>query len=318
MEKAPFDATLAQGPATGAAYFVSADDGVRLRVGVWHAPAATKGTILVFQGRCECIEKYGRAAAAFEQRGYATITLDWRGQGGSARLHSDPMLGHVDRFLDYQKDVAALLKVAADLDLPKPWHLIGHSMGGSIGLRALDNGLPVQSCAFTAPMWGIQLSAFQRMMVWPVTALAQVFGKRHSYVPGPKNQRRKSYVLTTDFKDNRLTSSRDMYDYMRDIAMNLPDYRLGAPSMGWLFQALKECRSLSKIAAPDMPCVTYCGTSDPLVRLTSVESRMAHWPLGRLIRIDVSKHDMLSEAPEIRDKVIADVCAFFDLHSAPE
>ncbi len=68
-----------------------------------------KGTVLLFPGRTEYIEKYGRAARDLYQRGFATLTVDWRGQGLADRMLEDARIGHVHYFTDYQKDVAAMI-----------------------------------------------------------------------------------------------------------------------------------------------------------------------------------------------------------------
>ncbi|MEY4305747.1 MAG: hypothetical protein RIT52_1922, partial [Pseudomonadota bacterium] len=77
--EAPFHAKLADGPAGGYARWLQAADGVQLRVGVW-PEGGTKGTVFLLPGRTEYIEKYGRAASDLAQRGYATVSIDWRGQ----------------------------------------------------------------------------------------------------------------------------------------------------------------------------------------------------------------------------------------------
>lgn len=106
MERAPFDQVLAEGPENVRAYWVTASDGVRLRVAVW--PTQTpRGTIVLFPGRTEYVEKYGRVAQDFTAAGYAVTAIDWRGQGRADRVFEDPRLGHVGEFQDYQKDVAA-------------------------------------------------------------------------------------------------------------------------------------------------------------------------------------------------------------------
>ena len=53
-------------------------DGVRLRAGLWHREAEA-GTVLLFPGRTEYVEKYGRAARHFAARGLATMA--WTGAG---------------------------------------------------------------------------------------------------------------------------------------------------------------------------------------------------------------------------------------------
>ena len=59
--------------------------GVRIRVGLWHRQGPA-GTVLLFPGRTEYVEKYGRTARLLAARGLATLVIDWRGQGIADRL----------------------------------------------------------------------------------------------------------------------------------------------------------------------------------------------------------------------------------------
>lgn len=152
IKESVFHSKVAQGPGDGIALWVHTDDKVRLRTGLWHSENASRGTVLLFPGRSEYIENYGRTATALDQLGFATFAIDWRGHGLSDRLSEDRLIGHVNRFSDYQRDVAAMINAAKKLALPKPWYLIGHSMGACIGLRAVIEGLPITTCAFTSPM----------------------------------------------------------------------------------------------------------------------------------------------------------------------
>ena len=76
-------------------------DGVSLRYAYWPRPAArTRGTVCVFPGRTEKIEKYFETAEDLRGRGFAVAVLDWRGQGGSQRLLRNPMQVHGGQFSD--------------------------------------------------------------------------------------------------------------------------------------------------------------------------------------------------------------------------
>ena len=75
----------ADGPQGGVAQWLTTSDGVRVRVAVWGRDAP-KGTVLLFPGRTEYVEKYGRAAGDLLARGFATVAIDWRGQGLADRL----------------------------------------------------------------------------------------------------------------------------------------------------------------------------------------------------------------------------------------
>lgn len=309
MENAPYDALVANGPENANAYWVNADDGVRLRVTEWREGGSSKGTVLIFQGRTENIEKYGRTVLALQDFGYCSFAIDWRGQGLSDRLTDDRMTGHVGAYSDYQRDVAAMMLAAATLDLPKPWFLLGHSLGACVGLRALIEGLPVEACAFTAPLWGLNISPLQRLAAWPLSWAAMATGKGHAYAPGTRGE---SYVLHTPFDENRLTQDRDMYQYYVDISEKLEEQQLGGPSMRWLFQTLKETRSLSKQRSPDLPCLTFCGADDTIVATHAAVNRMSRWPRGELEIIAGAKHDVLCETPKIRSKVLERIDLLFE------
>ncbi len=58
-------------------------------------------------------------------------------------------------------------------------------------------------------MWGIKMSAVQRIAAWPLSWAAKALGQGHRYVPG---ERGNIYVLETAFEDNNLTHNADMYD----------------------------------------------------------------------------------------------------------
>ncbi len=312
MNKAPLHIEIAEAPENGKAYWLHADDGVRLRVGLWRSKEPQNGTIFIFPGRTENIEKYGRTITDLQGYGFATFVIDWRGQGLSDRVSCDPMKGHVDQFSDYQKDVAAMVEAAEDLDLPKPWFLMGHSLGASIGLRAMIEGLPVSACAFTGPMWGINLPAFKRTLAWPLAWAAQALGKKHIYAPGTDGT---SYVMKTRFQENRLTNDPDMYQYYIKQIKALPDLQLGGLSIGWLYETLKETKALSKMPSPNIPCITFCGDHDEVVDIRAIQDRMTRWANGKYVVLKNSKHDVLSEMPQIRETVNKRICSLFSTAS---
>lgn len=254
IKKAPLNFEASESPPNGRAYWVQANDGVRLRIGVWKTKTSHKGTVFLFPGRSEYLERFGRTVTELHKSGFSTIAIDWRGHGLSDRVAADPRTCHVDLFTDYQKDVAAMVTAAEDLDLPKPWFLFGNSMGGSIGLRAIIEGLPVTSSAFTSPMWNIKMSPVLRCVAWPLSWAAQSVGKGQMFTPGYDGQ---SYALKNPFNGNRATSDEEAYQFLISLAQTLPELEVGGVSMGWLFQGLKESRSLSKLSSPDIPCISF-------------------------------------------------------------
>lgn len=298
---APIYDDVAGGPAGGAAWWLDTADGLRIRIGCWRPDGAARGTVLLFPGRTEYVEKYGDTARDLVARGFAVLAIDWRGQGLAARLLADRRVGHVRNFTDYQKDIATAVAAAQDLDLPRPWHLLAHSMGGCIGLRAVMDGLPVRSCAFTGPMWGISIAPSLR----PVAVIAAYAGSAVGYggrlMPSTKPQ---NYVEIQDYADNMLTGDADMYRMMQEQLAAHPDLGLGGPSMRWMRGALRETALLARRPSPDLPCVTFLGTREQIVDGGAIRNRMAGWRNGALDVVEDAQHEVLMETPAIRAAVM--------------
>lgn len=308
MTDAPLYTDIAEAPAGGRAVWLTAADGVRVRVAVWNG-AAARGTVILLPGRTEYIEKYGRAATDLAQRGYATVTLDWRGQGLADRALTDPMAGHVGDFAEYQADLAAVLEFMRKDGLPEPYYLMAHSMGGCIGLRALMQGLPVKAAAFSAPMWGILMAAWMRPFAVALSTASRWFSFDGRYAPGTKPR---TYVLDQGFAGNTLTSDPQMWDYMRRQAQAHPELTLGGPSLGWLKAALGECQALAQMPSPDLPVITALGTAEKIVDVGPVHARMAAWPKGKLSLYTGAEHEVMMERPATRSRFFDQAADLFD------
>ena len=308
MDQAPLHNDVALGPAHGKAFWIHTSDDVRLRIGLWQNERTFEGTVLFFPGRTGYVERYGLLAEKLEKQGLASVVIDWRGHGLSDRLTGDPKVCHVKTFIDYQRDVDAMAQSAKQLGLPKPWHLVGSSMGACIGLRAAIEGLQVASCGFVAPMWGVNLAPIQRAAAWPLSWAAQTLGKGHTYAPGQDAQ---SYVVKTPFAENTMTHDEEMYQHFKNQLETHPSLQLGGPSMGWLFECLKECRALSTFPSPNIPSATFCGSQDKDVDAKVIKQRMINWPNGQFEIIPDAKHDILSERTEVRDHVIGKFVELF-------
>ncbi|WP_432816764.1 alpha/beta fold hydrolase [Sulfitobacter sp. JB4-11] len=300
LTPAPFFTDVHPGPEGGAAHWAVTSDGKRIRVGAWPL-AGAKGTVLLFPGRTEYIEKYGVVAHDLAKRGLATFAIDWRGQGLADRLLPDPLVGHVDTFQDYQKDVAAMMRAARALGLPRPFFLLAHSMGGCIGLRAVMEGLPVQSAAFTGPMWGIYIKPHLRFVAGALANLMPKFGKGHMLPPGSTTE---PYVRAAPFEDNMLTTDAQMYDMMRDQLAAHPELALGGPSYVWLREAFAETEHLAGRAAPNLPAVAWLGSNERIVSTPPIHARMESWKGGRLEIIPGAEHEVLMESEALRNPIL--------------
>ncbi|MEM6375443.1 MAG: alpha/beta hydrolase [Pseudomonadota bacterium] len=313
MERAPLLTEHAPpGADGGRAHWLTAPDGVRLRVASWSGAQTRRGTVLCFPGRTEYVEKYLGASRIFAQAGFASLAIDWRGQGLAQRLNEDPLLGHVARFGDYQKDVTALTAYAEDQRLPRPWFVLGHSMGGAIALRAVLEGLPVSAAVFSAPMWGLQMTQGLRALAWSLTWGSRQLGLDSLYAPSTG---RDPYILNTTLAENRLTGDIEQFRFMQDMLRAHPDLGLGGPSLRWLHEALKECRALMEARAPDLPTLTFAGSDEAIVDLEAMRARMKTWPKGRFELIEEARHEILLERPAFRNRAFKAILAHLETAS---
>jgi lysophospholipase len=294
-DAAPFYESLANGPTGGATFWRQTADAVRIRLGLWRG--GDKGTVFLFPGRGEYVEKYGPTALAMAGAGLNTLTIDWRGQGLSDRLARDPMLGHVADFRHYQRDVTEMLALAETMALPRPWHILSHSMGGTIALRTLTENRSFQSAVFSAPMWGLRIPPHLRPVAHIVSRLAHVARQAHRLTPMTSAD---SYVLTAAPAGNLLTSDETMFLWLRDQITQGPGLALGGPTLGWLRAALIECAWCQRVTPPSVPALTLLGSDESIVATAPVHRIMARWPQGRLQLVPAARHELPMERPALR------------------
>jgi len=303
----PADLRPCDGPPGGTAWRLRAADGVGLRVGLWPVPPGGRGTVLVAPGRTECVEKYGTIAADLARAGWGALVIDWRGQGLSDRALSDPRIGHVGSFAEYQTDLRAVLDFAAARGLgPMPW--LAHSMGGCIALRALCSGLTPPAVALSAPMWGLAQSLAMVLAIGTLARLARPLGRDLGYVAttGP------DYGLPgMDWDLNPLTRDRAMFERMKRQIADDPRLALGGPSLRWSGAALVEMAALARLPSPAVPALVGLGGAEQVVSPAAIRERAARWPGAELAEYPGAAHELLMELAPVRDDLLARATALF-------
>ena len=294
-----FYADLAEGPDTARAWWVTASDGTRLRVVTWAGGDA--GTVLIFPGRNDHVERYGRVARMLADRGLSSAAIDWRGQGMSARAPGVGNAGHVTTFEEYQRDTRAYLAAVREAGLPDPYYLLGHSMGGAIGLGALGNGLPVRAATFSAPMWGICFPPRLRRVAPLLPRLAVAAGLGLATVPrGP----RESYFLVQPFEGNFLTSDSDTYAWLTAHAARDTRLALGRPTYAWLAAGLREIGRFATQPPPEVPVLVGLAGADTVVDNAAIARLAGRWREVKIETYPGARHELMMERAEVRDRFL--------------
>ncbi|MDB5485370.1 MAG: alpha/beta hydrolase fold [Tardiphaga sp.] len=288
---------------------IKASDGVELRFARWAPPTRRKGTVCLFTGRGECIEKYFETVRDLRDRGFAVAMIDWRGQGHSARRLRDSRKGHARDFADFELDVEALMQHVVLPDCPPPYFALAHSMGGAVMLRVAHSGKRwFDRMVLSAPM--IDLPG--RSTTLPVRMIVRALrwlGRGGQYVPGGTD----TLTGTGPFLDNTLTS--DPVRYARNAAILAEDPTLGiaSPTVAWAdtaFRAIVEFRAADYPAAIRQPILMMAASHDTIVSTAAIEEFAYHLRGGSHLVIAGSRHEILQEQDRYRQQFWAAFDAF--------
>jgi len=288
-------------PGGGGEWFRGAG-GLRLRAAFWTPSSLVakkpRGTVVVSPGRTEPIEKYYEVIGNFLARGWCVLAHDWRGQGLSARLLPDRLKGHARAVEEFLDDYARLLD-AFEARAPKPWVMVGHSMGGVLNLMTLQAGESRFSGALlSGPM--LRIKTGKRSM-WSVK-LAVRWNLRHGKAG--------DYVLDDvddpfdhTFEKDALTTDESRYEQWRQERYACPHLAVGCRTWGWLAFGLDVGeRSLKPKAlkAVRIPVAIVQASEDDRVWKQTNKWAAKRLGRGRYVEVPGAKHEVIMETDERR------------------
>lgn len=299
--------SLAKNPVPSGAVVgtLHAIDGVKLRIARWEATRGPRrGTVCLFGGRAEFIEKYFEVIADLRRRGFAVATMDWRGQGGSQRLLKNPRKGHVLDFAEYDRDLMRFMTEVVLPDCPPPFIALAHSMGGNILLRnAVLPGSWFARMVLIAPM--IEISdakvGYNQSLVRFYSEAASLAGFATSYVQGGSDDADDKIP----FENNPLTSDRERWSRNKAVLEIAPQLGLGSPTIGWLRAAFRSCGRLSDPNYPlsvQVPLLLFGAGKDQVVSTRAVESFGVKLKVGTQILMPGARHEILQETDRVRQR----------------
>jgi len=281
--------------------YLTTGDGVRLRYAVCMEGNSPKGTVCIFQGRGEFIEKYFETAADLRRRGYAVALLDWRGQGGSERLLRNGLKGHVRSFRQYEADLAAFMTGVALPDCPPPYCAIAHSTGGTVLLQALATRTWFTRVVTTAPLLALHAGPVAARLMGFATRLAVLVGLSRVSVPG-----RGGPSISAEYAlKNKLTADSERYLRNCRVLEAAPELAVGRPTFGWLRAARVAMRDLKRAPIsrrPRVPVLIVAAGEDEVVSTEACRQYGARMPGVAVVAIERSKHEILMERDVIREQ----------------
>lgn len=271
---------------------------IELRVARWdqNSPRENRGTVCVFNGRTEFIEKYFETANELRGRGFAVATMDWRGQGGSSRQLPDRHKGYVKDFSEFEADVDAFMQQFVLPNCPEPHFVLAHSMGGAAMLRVAHSGkYDFERIVLSAPM--IDLAPGLKTSLARLIARAgHALGFDERYMPGSTDQ-------PQAFEGNELTSDRVHYERNADIIKVHPSIGIGSPTVAWTnaaFDTIDAFRAQNYPARIAQPTLIFAAGDDSIVSIDAIEQFAEHLPKGSHRLIKGARHEILQEQNHLR------------------
>ncbi|NNC43446.1 MAG: alpha/beta hydrolase [Acidimicrobiia bacterium] len=273
-------------------------DGYRLRTGVFLPRRKAIGTFLLLHGYTEFIEKYAEVIDELLKRKYAVVTFDWRGQGLSDRT-LDPasdrhQRGFVEDFSHYADDADLVYHVRMK-DLPQPHYILGHSMGGHMALRILEERpYRFEKAVLSAPMVGFVVNIPLPGVVRMAHAMVLV-GRGDEYAPH-------STDFDPDNPINMVTSDEERWQ--RSLAYWIAEPRLVTHGVTWrwLYEAGRSMRRIARrdrLARLITPTLLASAGVDLIVSSEAqVELANRSYPIT-LSRFPTAMHEILMETDEI-------------------
>ncbi len=279
-------------------YFVSMDDGIKIRVCHWlQKKEKSNGTILLQQGHNEFIEKYFETIQEFIDREYSVICFDWRGQGMSERIINDINKSFITDFKRHDKDLEKILEEIINPFFPKPLIGIGHSMGGCLMLSAFYNHASKFSYGvLSAPMLGFKNENFLRT----ASSLMNFLKKDTDYLIGSKP----NMGIETPFEENDLTTDQGRYKRTQMLVRKMPSIRLWGVTNSFakaVNKRFKLIRSKNWAEKIDLKILIINSLKDRVVYPEKTLEMSKRLKKSIIINFSNCEHEVFMEKDEHRD-----------------
>lgn len=299
-------------PASWRSHSFTNRNGYRLRYACALPESASRpnAVVVILPGLREFCELYCETANNLLARNIGVCVIDWLCQGGSDRLLENPHKRHTISFLSDMRDLDEwigehiLPMLDAQYAKRPPLVMLGHSMGGNIGLTHLY-AKPGQFAyaAFTAPMLGI--AAFRHMPGWMTrtfTEAANHTALRRSYVPGAGDW---SLELRNRVLNHLYTSDTERGMLHNQWLNENPHLRIGNITWKWLLEAERACRRVSRpgvLKRISTPILLAKAGRDALIERNAIDHAAAIIPNAELLELPEARHEILMEDEALRDQ----------------
>ncbi|WP_147532686.1 alpha/beta hydrolase [Bacillus marasmi] len=244
----------------------------------WEAEGEAKAVIVMIHGAMEHHRRYGWLIQMWRSSGFHVIMGDLPGQGMTTRSRR----GHIELFDDYIIEVKDWIQAAYQFELPV--FILGHSMGGLIAVRLLqEEHLKVAGVILSSPCFGL--------VNYPPKWLNALGVAMNVIYPELRMNSGITVELATRNQDVR---DADLNDTLYVTKVSVRWYRELVEAMKLAYTNIKKL--------PDVPMLVMQGGDDKIVNKQSVREWFNQVPLSekRFKEWNQCYHEIFNE-PERED-----------------
>ncbi len=269
----------------------------------------SRGIVVILPGLSEFGEKYIETARFLSKHAYGVYIIDWAYQGRSTRLKVNPHKRHSDGYEADLSDLDYFIKNIINTDTNL--FMLAHSMGGNIGLRYLiKNTDSFKAASLSAPMLGIKDLEYVSGLTKFILSLLMIFQLK--YIPGGRDWHASA----------RLDAQKDVFsnDPVRRQLHNKwcladPTLQVGNVTLKWVYESLKSIDILKNknlLQKINIPVLMATPEQELLVNNKAIEKASKIISQAKLLNLENSKHEILVETDEVRDKFLHETLKIFN------
>lgn len=288
------------------------EEGIELRTGRFENPPTNpKGVVIVVPGYTAPLEMLSRSINQFHANGFLTYGFEYRGQGLSTRLLTNPEKGHVEDYAVLAADLSKFIESVARPDLPLNVYAI--SQGAHITMRMAGDGLAdADNYALIVPMAKIFTGEFPYGVARVIGAVLTYTGLGEVFAPG----RGPWDIANVNFGSATECNANPKKAQLRDALFALDERkRVNGPTARWVHETINSTDDLfapgyaEKITAP---VLMFTAGQDTIVDTDAAVSLCNK--LGNCTRqhFEASRHCIGQESDEVRDAIINASIEHFD------
>lgn len=267
----------------------------------------SEATVVFSHGFIEAGCKFHELIYYFLQAGFSCAILDHRGHGESARMSENPNVIHIDHFDRYVEDFHEFVHEIVFPAAKGPYYLYGHSMGGCIAARYLEEyPQDFEKAVLNAPMLGIQtggIPEWAAILICNVNIWMKKGGRRLFF--------HKDFNPDSTFEEDCATS-RARFEYYQEKRKNDKNLQTSSASYTWVKESIlagrKACELASRIR---IPVLLFQASNDTLVKPKPQQKFVQTLSQGQLVKISGSKHEIYRSGNQVLEKYLNILFSFY-------